>query len=334
LDNVVNLSKIHTLIGLPLPRRVKRHDLIKIENIMNHLSGNSKRDPGCQPASNKNRHGFTLIELLVVIAIIAILAALLLPVLAKAKTRAQGIVCLSNMKQLQLAAMLYGSNNSDSVPANVELRYGGDTLSHTGGNNANGPGPNWVDGVLNSPINGNIQEDPVGCSQNDFFLGVLGNSATINGVNYSLIGSIGKYANAAGVFHCPADIYQDPTWHKTRNRSCSANAWVDGTGAGGGGHKVFSKFSDFAGGILGATDCFVYLDENPPSLNDGWFLYHFGTPPTVNDCPAVNHGFSSSFSFADGHAELQLWHDAFLHAQAVNSPGGTDTQWLADHGTY
>jgi prepilin-type N-terminal cleavage/methylation domain-containing protein/prepilin-type processing-associated H-X9-DG protein len=294
---------------------------------MSQLSGNIKRDPGCQPASKENGHGFTLIELLVVIAIIAILAALLLPVLAKAKVRAQGIVCLSNMKQLQLAAILYGSNNNDSMPANIscQVRHGGDNIAG---------GPNWVDGVLNSPINGNIAETPVGCATNDFFLGVNGSSATINGINYSLIGSLGKYANSAGVYHCPADIYLDPSWHVTRNRSCSANCQVDGTGAGGGLGKVFAKSSDF-GGMLAASDCFVFLDENPLSLNDGWFLYHkTGNPPTVNDCPAVNHGFSSSFSFADGHAELQLWHDAFLHAQAVNSPGGTDTQWLADHGTY
>jgi prepilin-type N-terminal cleavage/methylation domain-containing protein/prepilin-type processing-associated H-X9-DG protein len=295
---------------------------------MNLLTENIKRDPGCQPVSKANGQGFTLIELLVVIAIIAILAALLLPVLAKAKTRAQGIVCLSNMKQLQLAAILYGSNNNDSVPANISCN-----VAH-GGDNVAGH-PNWVDGVLTSTANGNIQETPVGCSQNDFFLGVMGNSATINGVYYALIGSIGKYANAAGVYHCPADIYQDPAWHKTRNRSCSANVQVDGTGVGGGIGRVFAKYSDWGGGQLGASDCFVYLDENPQSLNDGWFLYHrTGTPPTVNDCPAVNHGFSSSFSFADGHAELELWHDAFLHVQSPNAPGGTDTQWLADHGTY
>ena len=297
---------------------------------MKQLTENIKRGPGCQPVSKENRHGFTLIELLVVIAIIAILAALLLPVLAKAKMRAQGIVCLSNMKQLQLAAIMYGSNNGDSVPANISCQ-----IAH-GGDNTTGH-PNWVDGSFASTVNPGANQGPAGCETNNFFLGVLGNSATINGTFYALIGSIGKYANAAGVYHCPADIYQDPTYHVTRNRSCSANAQVDGTGAGGGRGKVFQKFSDWGGGQLGASDTFVYLDENPQSINDGWFLFNnntTGTPPTINDCPAVNHGFSSSFTFADGHAELNLWHDAFLHVQSPGAPGGTDTVWLSQHGTY
>ncbi|HEX5400140.1 MAG TPA: prepilin-type N-terminal cleavage/methylation domain-containing protein [Verrucomicrobiae bacterium] len=293
---------------------------------MKKLSVKVKRDAGRQIALYaENKRGFTLIELLVVIAIIAILAALLIPVLARAKQTAQGISCLSNMKQLQLGAMLYANNNEETWPANKTLHTAGDTSAEAGGN------PNWVDGSFYSVINyPGYGERPLGCATNPFYLGVEGKT----GFGVTLVGTIGTYAHAAGVYHCPADKYMDPTYHVLRVRSCSANAFVDGSGVGGGGGHTFRKTSDF-GGKLAASDCFVYLDENPESINDGWFLFTVaGNPPTVNDAPAVNHGHDSSFSFADGHAELIEWHDAFLHFQGTGSPGGTDTQWLSDHGTY
>ena len=295
---------------------------------MNQSPRNVKRHPSCLRASKGKGNGFTLIELLVVIAIIAILAALLLPALTAAKARAQSISCISNMKQLQLAVILYGNNNNDSVPANVTTRAGGDSASGPP------PGPNWVDGQFNSPLNGPVTESPVGCATNPFYLGVQGKKGGNPVV--TLIGSIGGYANAPGVYHCPADQFIDPTWHQLRVRSCSANAWVDGTGAGAlanyGGYKVFSKYSDF-GARLTASDCFVYLDENPISLNDGWFL-SIPTGNGVNDGPAVNHGFSTSFSFADGHAELQLWHDVFLKYTGKTTIARTDSIWMAQHSTY
>ena len=268
-----------------------------------------------------NAGGFTLIELLVVIAIIAILAALRIPALARTKENAQGIACLSNMRQLQLGALLYAYNNNDNLPANVVLRYGGDSSSGR---------PNWVDGMFSSPPNAGITENPVGCATNPFYLGVQG----LTGFGVTLIGSIGPYVRTAGAYHCPADKYLDPTWHMLRVRSCSANCQVDGSGAGGGLGKVFVKISDF-GGRLAASDCFVYLEENPIGLNDGWFFYHVaGNPPTPEDSPAVNHGRYTSFSFADGHAEPHEWHDVFLRSLPPGSAGGTDTMWLAQHGTY
>jgi len=293
-------------------------------------------------AATETKAGFTLIELLVVIAIIGILAAMLMPTLSKAKQKAQGTQCLSNMKQLQLGAIIYGNDNSDFLPANVTVRNGGDSLS--GDPSVKPPvppGPNWVDGTFSSaqPWNADIAENPVGCATNPFYLGVQGNQG--NGV--TLIGSIGIYAKAAGVYHCPADQYMDPAWHRLRVRSCSANCFVGGHGPEANGvngqqngvnYKVFSKFSDFGGSSLSASDCFVYLDENPLNLNDGWFLF-YGNGSTINDKPAINHGHNSSFSFADGHAEFHLWHDVFLNPGLTpGTSGGADTRWLALHGTY
>ena len=155
------------------------------------------------------------------------------------------------MRQLQLGALLYAYNNNDYLPANVSL-----------GSGLNGSA-NWVAGVYASPLNNSILESPNGCATNPFFLGVLGKTGTFYGTTYTLIGSIGPYVRVAGAYHCPADKYLDPVWHVQRVRSCSMNAWVDGTGVGGGGnYKVFKKISDF-GGRLAASDCFVFLDENP-----------------------------------------------------------------------
>ena len=304
---------------------------------MSQFSGKTNHDAGRQPAASKEQgRGFTLIELLVVIAIIAILAGLLLPVLTRAKQSAQNIESLSNMKQLQLAAMLYSNNNNSFLPANVPLRTGGDSST--------GPPaqPNWVDGQFAS-ANGAISESPFGCATNPFYLGVEGKTG--GNPTVTLMGTIGQYAPAAGVYHSPADHYIDPTWHVERVRSCSANAFVNGLGTGPGApqggpnYKVFKKLSDF-GNTMSASDCFVFLDENPYCLNDGWFdFYAGGNPPLVNDAPAV-YGHATSFSFADGHAELHEWHDAFLHyihpginAPLPGDPGGSDTVWLAQHGT-
>jgi prepilin-type processing-associated H-X9-DG protein len=192
---------------------------------------------------------------------------------------------------------------------------------------------------MSSDIDGvTISENPAGCATNPFYLGVNGNQ----GFGVTLVGSIGPYAKAAGVYHCPGDQYLDPDWHKQRVRSCSMNLQC-GTAAipggntygageyGGVSYKEFIKNSDFASAALSASDCFVFLDENPLSLNDGWFLYILDGSE-INDRPAVNHGHSSSFSFADGHAELHLWHDVFLTTDSGGQ--GDDTLWLAQHGTY
>jgi prepilin-type N-terminal cleavage/methylation domain-containing protein/prepilin-type processing-associated H-X9-DG protein len=235
------------------------------------------------PAAHRRDPGFTLIELLVVIAIIAILAALLLPVLARAKIQAQGIQCLGNNKQLGLAWLMYADDNKGVVCENTE---GGIQPS------AGGP-PSWVYGWQNFVPN---NQDNINIS------------TIVNGLLDSYT------ANQPSIYKCPADIYlcTEGGTRLPRLRSNSLNAFLQGGATGPDaasswcpGFRCCNKLSDIVRPGPVPAEMFTFVDEHPDSINDGWIIIDPSTPNAWGyDLPASYHNGACGFCFVDGHSEI------------------------------
>jgi len=277
--------------------------------------------------SNQTRRmhrGFTLIELLVVIAIIAILAALLLPVLGKGKLKAQGIMCMNNHRQLALAWRMYSDDNRD------QLLFASEDLDELWTTNYA-----WVTGTL----------DPSHPDQDDW-------DPDLTIKRSPMWSYCGK--NLA-IWKCPADrsVVKFGGQIKPRVRSISMNVYLGGWGGTDGNHgssisnyKIYTKQPELFN--PGPSRIFVFLDMREDSIDMGNFATKMAGWPSqpslygFYDLPGSYHHRAGGFSFADGHSEIRRWRDERTMPPLVyggnvqdqtNSPNNQDVAWLQERST-
>ena len=238
--------------------------------------------PTAVSSSNTRLPAFTLIELLVVIAIIAILAGLLLPALAKAKSKGLTIADLSNYKQLQYCWIMYAGDNDDKlVPntGNLNLPTQATTFANT---------ETWIQGNAYTDVNTtNIQSGPL-------FV----------------------YNKSVGIYKCQADrsLTRDNTPpsggpNVPRSRSCSMNCYMNwGAGSGSFARKCWQKLST----IRATATAGVFIDEHEKSIQQNAFGVNRpgdsifgGSAWDWVSFPATRHNRGYNLSFADGHAETR-----------------------------
>jgi prepilin-type processing-associated H-X9-DG protein len=265
-----------------------------------------------------------LIELLVVIAIIAILAALLLPTLAKTKSKARGIQCLNNQAQLSLAWRMYVEDNNDVLLFASEDPSNPATYGYS-----------WMVGTMDFDPNNRANWDPdVGIKKS---------------VMWPYCGQ------NLDIWKCPSDhsVVVVNRVSKPRVRSMSMNLYLGGWGGTDGGwgpavsnYKIFMRYAELID--PGPSQTFLFIDMREDSIDMGNFgvnMAGFPAKPTAYgfwDLPGFYHNGSGNLSYTDGHSELKRWLDprttppikpGIGYPDKYNSPNNPDVAWLQDHAT-
>ena len=218
--------------------------------------------------AGRRRHAFTLIELLVVIAIIAILAALLLPALSRAKGQAISTSCLCNVKQLHTAWQNYLGDSNDVLPPNLYVNGSGSTASPPG---------SWVTGCVRTDLTTDKIKD---------------------GVLYPFVSS-------PAVYHCPADksTLVNGSTTQVRTRSYSMNCQLNSNPNTPGIGPHFTKLNQ----ITRKVEVYVFLDENDVTIEDGVFGLYPAPENHWCNMASDRHLRGCNFPYVDGHAQRHKW---------------------------